>query len=38
MRVLDVFSATGGFGIYAAAGRATRVTSIDQSEPTLARG
>ncbi|MEP7204417.1 MAG: class I SAM-dependent rRNA methyltransferase [Ilumatobacteraceae bacterium] len=36
MRVLDVFSATGGFGVYAAAGGATRVTSIDQSEPTLA--
>ncbi len=36
MRVLDVFSATGGFGVYAAAGGATRVTSVDQSEPTLA--
>ncbi len=36
MRVLDIFSATGGFGIYAAAGGATRVTSVDQSEPTLA--
>ena len=36
MRVLDVFAATGGFGIYAAAGGATRVTSVDQSEPTLA--
>ena len=36
MRVLDVFSATGGFGVYAAAGGAIRVTSVDQSEPTLA--
>ncbi len=36
MRVLDIFAATGGFGIYAAAGGATRVTSVDQSEPTLA--
>ena len=36
MRVLDVFSATGGFGLYAAAGGATRVTCVDQSEPTLA--
>ena len=36
MRVLDIFSATGGFGVYAAAGGATRVTSVDQSEPTLA--
>jgi 23S rRNA (cytosine1962-C5)-methyltransferase len=36
MRVLDVFAATGGFGVYAAAGGATRVTSVDQSEPTLA--
>jgi len=36
MRVLDVFAATGGFGIYAAAGGATRVTSVDQSAPTLA--
>jgi 23S rRNA (cytosine1962-C5)-methyltransferase len=36
MRVLDIFSATGGFGIYAAAGGATRVTSVDQSQPTLA--
>jgi len=36
MRVLDVFAATGGFGIYAAAGGAIRVTSVDQSAPTLA--
>jgi 23S rRNA (cytosine1962-C5)-methyltransferase len=36
MRVLDVFAGTGGFGVYAAAGGATRVTSVDQSEPTLA--
>ena len=36
MRVLDVFAATGGFGVYAAAGGAIRVTSVDQSEPTLA--
>jgi 23S rRNA (cytosine1962-C5)-methyltransferase len=36
MRVLDIFAATGGFGIYAAAGGATRVTSVDQSGPTLA--
>jgi 23S rRNA (cytosine1962-C5)-methyltransferase len=36
MRVLDVFAATGGFSVYAAAGGATRVTSVDQSEPTLA--
>ena len=36
MRVLDIFAATGGFGVYAAAGGATRVTSVDQSEPTLA--
>jgi 23S rRNA (cytosine1962-C5)-methyltransferase len=36
MRVLDVFAGTGGFSVYAAAGGATRVTSVDQSEPTLA--
>jgi 23S rRNA (cytosine1962-C5)-methyltransferase len=36
MRVLDIFAGTGGFGVYAAAGGATRVTSVDQSEPTLA--
>lgn len=37
-RVLDVFSASGGFGVYAAAGGAIRVTSVDQSEPALAAG
>ncbi len=36
MRVLDIFAGTGGFSVYAAAGGATRVTSVDQSEPTLA--
>ncbi len=36
MRVLDVFAAGGGFGVYAAAGGATRVTSVDQSAPALA--
>ena len=36
MRVLDIFAASGGFGVYAAAGGATRVTSVDQSEPALA--
>jgi 23S rRNA (cytosine1962-C5)-methyltransferase len=36
MRVLDVFASTGGFGVYAAAGGATSVSSVDQSEPTLA--
>ncbi len=35
-RVLDVFAASGGFGVYAAAGGATRVTSVDQSAPALA--
>ena len=35
-RVLDVFCATGGFGVHAAAGGATHVVSVDQSEPTLA--
>lgn len=35
-RVLDVFSAAGGFGVYAAAGGAIRVTSVDQSEPAIA--
>lgn len=35
-RVLDMFAATGGFGVYAAAGGARRVTSVDASEPTLA--
>jgi len=34
-RVLDVFSCTGGFSVYAAAGGATAVTSVDQSEPAL---
>jgi 23S rRNA (cytosine1962-C5)-methyltransferase len=36
MRVLDVFAAGGGFGVYAAAGGATRVTCVDQSAPALA--
>jgi 23S rRNA (cytosine1962-C5)-methyltransferase len=36
MRVLDIFAASGGFGVYAAAGGATRVTSVDQSAPALA--
>lgn len=35
-RVLDVFAATGGFSVYAAAGGATHVTSLDISAPTLA--
>ena len=35
MRVLDVFAASGAFGVYAAAGGATRVTSVDQSAPAL---
>lgn len=35
-RVLDVFSATGGFSVHAAAGGATNVTALDISEPTLA--
>lgn len=34
--VLDMFAATGGFGVHAAAGGATRVTSVDLSAPTLA--
>jgi 23S rRNA (cytosine1962-C5)-methyltransferase len=34
-RVLDVFAASGAFGVYAAAGGATRVTSVDQSAPAL---
>ncbi len=34
--VLDVFSATGGFTVHAAAGGARSVHSIDQSAPTLA--
>jgi len=37
-RVLDVVSAAGGFGVYAAAGGAIRVTSVDQSEPAIAAG
>ena len=36
MRVLDIFAAGGGFGVYAAAGGATRVTCVDQSAPALA--
>lgn len=35
-RVLDVFSATGGFAVHAAAGGAASVLAIDRSEPTLA--
>ena len=35
-RVLDVFCATGGFSVHAAAGGATNVTAVDISEPTLA--
>lgn len=38
MRVLDVFAHSGGFGVYAAAGGAINVTSVDQSEPALAAG
>jgi 23S rRNA (cytosine1962-C5)-methyltransferase len=34
--VLDVFASTGGFSVYAAAGGATNVTSVDSSTPTLA--
>ena len=34
--VLDVFSCTGGFSVYAAAGGAKAVTSIDISEPAMA--
>lgn len=34
--VLDVFSATGGFSVHAAAGGATSVLSVDASAPTLA--
>ena len=33
--VLDVFASTGGFSVYAAAGGAAEVTSVDLSEPTL---
>lgn len=32
--VLDVFAATGGFSVHAAAGGATRVISVDSSRPT----
>ena len=35
-RTLDMFASTGGFSIYAAAGGAGQVTSVDMSEPTLA--
>jgi 23S rRNA (cytosine1962-C5)-methyltransferase len=34
-RVLDVFAATGGFSVYAAAGGAAEVHSVDMSAPTL---
>lgn len=34
--VLNVFAYTGGFSLYAARGGATRVTSLDLSEPALA--
>lgn len=34
-RVLDVFAYTGGFSVYAAAGGAQAVTSLDVSEPAL---
>jgi 23S rRNA (cytosine1962-C5)-methyltransferase len=34
--VLDVFASTGGFSVYAAAGGARSVTSVDLSAPTLA--
>jgi 23S rRNA (cytosine1962-C5)-methyltransferase len=34
-RVLDVFSYTGGFSVHAAAGGATSVVSVDQSEAAL---
>ncbi len=34
--VLDVFAATGGFSVHAAAGGARSVTSVDLSAPTLA--
>lgn len=36
-RVLDVFSHTGGFGLYAARGGAREVISVDASEPALAQ-
>lgn len=34
-RVLNLFSYTGGFGVYAAAGGAVSVTSVDSSAPAL---
>jgi 23S rRNA (cytosine1962-C5)-methyltransferase len=34
--VLDVFAATGGFSVHAAAGGATEVVAVDLSAPTLA--
>lgn len=34
--VLDLFASTGGFSVYAAAGGAQTVTSVDSSAPTLA--
>ncbi len=34
--VLDLFTSTGGFSVYAARGGATEVTSVDLSAPTLA--
>ena len=34
-RVLDVFSYTGGFSVYALAGGARSVTALDSSEPAL---
>jgi 23S rRNA (cytosine1962-C5)-methyltransferase len=36
VRVLDVFAATGGFSVHAAAGGAAEVVSVDASAPTLA--
>ncbi|HQV57206.1 MAG TPA: class I SAM-dependent rRNA methyltransferase [Ilumatobacteraceae bacterium] len=36
MRVLDMFASTGGFSVYAAAGGAVQVVSVDISAPTLA--
>lgn len=35
-KVLDMFAATGGFSVHAAAGGATEVVAVDISEPTLA--
>jgi 23S rRNA (cytosine1962-C5)-methyltransferase len=34
-RVLDLFCCNGGFGVYAAAGGATAVTSVDSSAPAI---